>query len=87
MSSFKCRALIVCCAAALALGARLGPQAIGALTPLLDDPQISIRDSAARALGRIGNADSKAALEEHLAKEQDPQVRENIQRSLTTLPP
>lgn len=73
--------------AALALGRRGGPGAFEAVQPLLDDPSARVRDAAARALGSLGTPKARQVLELRLEKEEDPVVREAIQRSLTKLEP
>jgi HEAT repeat protein len=72
-------------AAVLAL-AGLG-WSVAALMPYLNDAVPEVRAAAAIAVARAGGADSKAALEARLEKEEDPSVREALQRALTLLQP
>jgi len=44
-----------------------------------------VRGSAAWALGRIGGDEARAALEEALGREQDPEVRREIELALQRL--
>jgi HEAT repeat protein len=73
--------------AVVALGHRGGQAAVAELKPLLAASELALRQAAARALGNVGGADARTSLEEQLAKEEDPAVREIIQQSLTKLQP
>ncbi len=73
--------------AALALGARLGSFAVPVLEGSLKDGDGAVREATARAMGRVGGPDARRSLEEQLANEQDPAVREVIQQSLTKTEP
>jgi HEAT repeat protein len=74
-------------AALLALAHRAGEGALPQLAPLLDDPNPRLRDSAARAVARVGTPDARKSLEGRLEKESDPGVREAIQQNLTKMEP
>jgi hypothetical protein len=73
--------------AATALGLRSGLEAISTLLPFLQDPDEQVRGSVARALGRLGGAEVRQALEERLSLEQEPLVREALQQGLTFTEP
>ncbi len=64
--------------AALALGNRPDPVAIGGLVRGLQDDESPVRAACAWALGRHGTSPARQALAERLAAEQDRQVREEI---------
>jgi epoxyqueuosine reductase len=64
--------------AAVALGNLGDPRAIPALRSALDDDDPVIRGHAAWALGCIGGPDASAALANHLAKEADDQVTDEL---------
>ena len=69
-------------AAVFALGRRAGHSALPALSPLLRDGSEQVRASAARALGRLGGSEARKVLEEQLALEEHPTVREALQQGL-----
>ncbi|MBN1207556.1 MAG: HEAT repeat domain-containing protein [Myxococcaceae bacterium] len=73
--------------AATALGLRTGSEAIATLLPFLQDPDEHVRIAVARALGRLGGAQVRQALEERLPLEQEPLVREALQQGLTFAEP
>jgi hypothetical protein len=73
--------------AALALGSRMGSSAVPALEPALKDRDGRVREASARAMARLGSPEARRSLEEQLAKEEDPAVREVIQQSLTKTEP
>jgi HEAT repeat protein len=73
--------------AVLALGHRGGPAVVPDIQPFLSASDLTLRQAAVRALGNAGGADARRSLEEQLAKEEDPSVREVIQQSLTKLQP
>jgi HEAT repeat protein len=75
------------CQAAFALAQQQGPAAVADLEPLLQDPRESLRAGAARGLGQAGGDDAKKALEDRLELEEEPVVREAIQRTLTLMQP
>jgi epoxyqueuosine reductase len=60
---------------AVALGNSGNPAALPALTAALADPEPLVRGHAAWALGRLGAARARAALEAAHAREADPQAR------------
>jgi HEAT repeat protein len=72
-------------AAVLALAGLGG--SVATLTPYLNDPAPEVRAAAAIGVARAGGADSKAALEARLEKEEDATVRDALQRALTLLQP
>jgi len=63
---------------AVALGNWGAPEAVPALTRALEDPEPLVRGHAAWALGRIGTAEARAALEVRLARERDGAVLEEL---------
>jgi HEAT repeat protein len=73
--------------AAAALGQRDGSGATPALRPLLVEASPQLRESAIRTLTRVGGEDARRALEDRLSREEDGNLRELIQRSLTKLQP
>jgi HEAT repeat protein len=73
--------------AALALGARIGNEAVPSLEPALKDRDTRVREASARAMARLGTPEARRSLEAQLENEQDPLVREVIQRSLTKTEP
>ncbi len=73
--------------AALALGTRLGNAAVPALEPALKDRNTRVREASARAMARLGSPEARRSLEVQLENEEDPAVREVIQRSLTKTEP
>lgn len=75
------------CTAAVALGRRAGAAAVADLQPLLQAPAEALRIAAAQGLGAAGGEEATKALEEQLEREEAPQVREAIQRTLTRMQP
>ena len=73
--------------AAFALAAQVGPAAVADIAPLLQDDREAIRIGAARGLAQAGGDDAKKALEDRLELEEEPVVREAIQRTLTLMQP
>jgi HEAT repeat protein len=73
--------------AAVALGRALGPEAIPTLLTRLEDREVPVREAVAVALGRLGGQQVRQALEERLPLEEQPLVREALQRGLTLLEP
>ncbi len=73
--------------AVLALAYRDGAASAAKITPMLDDTSIDVREAAGRALGSVGGAAAKLALELRLEQEPDRAVREALQQSLTKLQP
>ena len=63
---------------AVALGNTGAPEAVPALIALLDDAAPLVRGHAAWALGRLGGAAARAALDARAALEADPDVREEL---------
>ena len=63
---------------AVALGNWGAPEAVPALVRALSDPEPLVRGHAAWALGRIGTAEARAALEARAGVESDAYVREEI---------
>ena len=64
---------------AIALGNSRSPEAVPALTSALGDGSPLVRRHAAWALGRIEGAAARAALNQALATELDPEVRQEIE--------
>ncbi len=62
----------------MALGNWGAPEAVPTLVRALEDPEPLVRGHAAWALGRIGAAEARAAMEARAAVEGDPYVREEI---------
>ncbi len=69
----------------VALGNLADPIAIPALIGALDDPEPLVRGHAAWALGRIGGAEARTALESTRANDADPSVRAEAQQALDTI--
>ena len=69
---------------AIALGNSGNPQAIGPLCRALDDAEPLIRGHAAWALGRFREKEARDALERHLQREGDEQVRNETALALHT---
>ncbi|HET9986828.1 MAG TPA: tRNA epoxyqueuosine(34) reductase QueG [Longimicrobiales bacterium] len=63
---------------AVALGNWGAPEAVPELVRALEDPEPLVRGHAAWALGRIGTAEARAALEARRGVERDAQVREEV---------
>ncbi|MDD5560102.1 tRNA epoxyqueuosine(34) reductase QueG [Candidatus Methylomirabilis sp.] len=68
---------------AVALGNLGSAESIPALARLLSDPEPLVRGHAAWALGRTGTTEARAALDEALARETDPDVKVEIAQALT----
>jgi epoxyqueuosine reductase len=66
----------------IALGNSRRPEAVPALTRALGVGSALVRGHAAWALGRIEDAEARAALEQALSIEPDPAVREEIKLAL-----
>jgi HEAT repeat protein len=73
--------------AVLALGQLGGAEAITSLSPVLESPDTTMREAAARALGQAGGPEARRILEGRLEQEEQAEVREAIQQSLTRLEP
>lgn len=73
--------------AATALGLRGGSEAIPTLLPFLQDREEFVRIAVARALGRLGGAQARQAIEERIPVEPHPLVREALQQGLTFVEP
>ncbi len=73
--------------AAVALGRALGPDAIPTLLTRLEDREAPVREAVAVALGRLGGQQVRQALEDRLPLEEQPLVREALQRGLSLLEP
>jgi epoxyqueuosine reductase len=67
---------------AVALGNMRLPAAVPGLAAALRDHEVLVRGHAAWALGRIGGADAARALEEALARETEPEVRDEIEQAI-----
>src|SRR5262249_32185139 len=68
--------------AALVLGNQAAPQSLPALVRGLADDESLVRGAAAWALGRYNDGQSRAALAERLAVEDDGEVRGEIEAAL-----
>lgn len=68
--------------AASVLVAREGDSALPTVTPLLSSSDVRVREMVAKSLARLGTADARKSLESRRDTEQDPAVREVIQRGL-----
>jgi|GEM_PF-6008690 len=73
--------------AAWALGRREGASAAHWLHPRLGDPNRSVREAVIRTLASVGGEEARKSLEERLPKEEDPKLREFIQRTLIKIQP
>jgi epoxyqueuosine reductase len=71
----------------VALGNIGAPSSVPALSRALSAPEALVRMHAAWALGRIGGPDALRALNEAVAREEDPEVLEEIHLALTELSP
>jgi epoxyqueuosine reductase len=67
---------------AVALGNQHNPDTLPALIQALADPEALVRGHVAWALGRLGGAEARAALQRALASEQDEAARAEIQAAL-----
>ncbi len=63
---------------AVALGNSGNPEAIPLLRIALHDPEPLVRGHAAWALGRFAEPEARAALHQHLAREEDTRVRAEV---------
>ena len=70
----------------VALGNSRRPEAVPALTRALGDDSALVRGHAAWALGRIGDAEARAALAQALIAESDREVQEEIKLALAGTP-
>lgn len=68
--------------AAVALGNSGDLRAVPALIGAMNDPEPLVRGHAAWALGRLGGDEARAAMEAALGREEDAEVREEIERAL-----
>jgi epoxyqueuosine reductase len=68
----------------VALGNWGSPAAVPALAHALRDPEPLIRGHAAWALGCVDAAEARQALDQALAAEADPWVREELKLALST---
>ena len=66
----------------VALGNWGSSDAVPVLSQALSDPEPLVRGHAAWALGRVGGAAAHSALEAALSSEEDPWVREELERAL-----
>ncbi|MEL7061071.1 MAG: tRNA epoxyqueuosine(34) reductase QueG [Acidobacteriota bacterium] len=73
--------------AAVAMGNRGDPRYVAPLRGALADPEPVLRRHAAWALGRIGSADARRALDEALQDETDATTREEIEAALARWAP
>jgi epoxyqueuosine reductase len=71
---------------AVALGNAKDPSAVPALMDALHDAEPLVRAHAAWALGQIGTAEARRALEEAMTTETDREVREEIEEALREQP-
>ncbi|WP_376793737.1 tRNA epoxyqueuosine(34) reductase QueG [Thermogemmatispora sp.] len=69
----------------VALGNLGDRRAIPALVQALEDAEALIRGHAAWALGRLGGQEARQALAARLEREEDPEVRQEIQEALSML--
>lgn len=67
---------------AVALGNSGNPEALTPLRTALHDPEPLVRGHAAWALGRLGGAEARTALQQHLAHEEDAQVQAEVLAAL-----
>jgi epoxyqueuosine reductase len=67
---------------AIALGNSQNPQAITPLCVALQDPESLVRSHAAWALGQFAEVEAQRALEKHLLREEDEQVRSEVLQAL-----
>ena len=68
--------------AAEVLVARDGQKALAKVSPLLSASDPLLRETAAKSIARLGTPEARKTLESRLEKDQDPAVREAIQRGL-----
>lgn len=61
-----------------------GQAAVADVTPALSSSDVQLRAAAAKALGRVGGPDARAALQQRLPSETEPMVREIIEAALPT---
>jgi HEAT repeat protein len=73
--------------AVVAVAERDGRAAAQQLSPVLCDPNRQLREQAVRSLANLTGPEARAALEERLPREEDPALRELIQRSLARMQP
>jgi HEAT repeat protein len=59
-----------------------GPTAVATLAPVLGDSDVQLRIAVAQALGRIGDDPARKLLQDRLAAEPEPAVKEAITKSL-----
>ena len=67
---------------AVALGNSKNPEAIGPLRTALQDPEPLIRGHAAWALSQFAESEAHGALVRHLNREDDEQVKAEVQMAL-----
>ena len=70
-------------AAVRSLGPARQPRAVAYLTSLLEQPDLSRRDSAVMALGHSDDPQATRALERAVASEPDERIRQRARRSLS----
>ena len=68
---------------AIALGNSGNPEAIDPLCNALHDPEPLIRSHAAWALGQLQEKEARMALQQHLTREEDEQVKNEVKMALT----
>jgi epoxyqueuosine reductase len=68
--------------AAVALGNQGDPETVPILTVALEDPEPLVRGHAAWALGKIGGAKARAALEKRRSSEKEERVQQEIEGAL-----
>ena len=71
----------------IALGNWGNDEATPALIKVISHPSALVRGHAAWALGQIGSSQAKLTLQVALGREQDPFVREELERALGNIPP
>jgi epoxyqueuosine reductase len=71
--------------AAIALGNQGDPDTVPILMDALEDPEPLVRGHAAWALGKIGGAKARAALEKRRNSERDEKVRQEVEEALSSL--
>jgi HEAT repeat protein len=74
-------------AALLAYEHRTGSAALPEIKLLLPDPNARLRATAVLALTKVGTSEARALLEEQLTREEDPSIRDAIEKGLTKIEP
>lgn len=73
--------------AARALGLRDGRSAVQSLRPVLGDSDPLVREAAIKSVADVGGDEARKFLEERLPREEDPNLRAFIQRTLVRIQP